>query len=41
MMGKQELAALGREGAKLKRNLEGIRLMDKPARCHHHHRHRA
>ena len=25
-MGKQELAALGREGAKLKRNLEGIRL---------------
>ena len=29
MMGKQELAALGREGAKLKRNLEGIRLMEK------------
>ena len=29
MMGKQELAALGREGAKLSRNLEGIRTMDK------------
>ena len=29
MMGKQELAALGREGAKLGRNLDGIRLMDK------------
>ena len=29
MMGKQELAALGREGEKLKRNLEGIRTMDK------------
>ncbi len=29
MMGKQELAALGREGAKLGRNLEGIRTMDK------------
>ena len=29
MMGKQELAALGREGAKLTRNLEGIRTMDK------------
>ena len=29
MMGKQELAALGREGAKLKRNLEGIREMDR------------
>jgi small subunit ribosomal protein S2 len=28
-MGKQELAALGREGVKLKRNLEGIRNMDK------------
>ena len=28
-MGKQELAALGREGAKLRRNLEGIRDMDK------------
>jgi len=28
-MGKQELAALGREGAKLLRNLEGIRTMDK------------
>jgi small subunit ribosomal protein S2 len=28
-MGKQELAALGREGAKLLRNLEGIRDMDK------------
>ena len=29
MMGKQELAALGREGEKLRRNLEGIRTMDK------------
>ena len=29
MMGKQELAALGREGAKLSRNLDGIRTMDK------------
>ena len=29
MMGKQELAALGREGAKLGRNLDGIRTMDK------------
>ena len=29
MMGKQELAALGREGAKLKRNLDGIREMDR------------
>ncbi len=29
MMGKQELAALGREGAKLTRNLGGIRDMDK------------
>ncbi len=29
MMGKQELAALGREGAKLSRNLEGIRTMEK------------
>ncbi len=28
-MGKQELAALGREGAKLRRNLEGILEMDK------------
>ncbi|MEO6872310.1 MAG: 30S ribosomal protein S2 [Chthoniobacterales bacterium] len=28
-MGKQELAALGREGAKLRRNLEGILAMDK------------
>ena len=28
-MGKQELAALGREGAKLRRNLEGIREMEK------------
>lgn len=28
-MGKQELAALGREGAKLTRNLEGIREMDR------------
>jgi small subunit ribosomal protein S2 len=28
-MGKQELAALGREGAKLRRNLEGILGMDK------------
>ncbi|MEO8351228.1 MAG: 30S ribosomal protein S2 [Chthoniobacteraceae bacterium] len=27
-MGKQELAALGREGAKLRRNLEGIRNME-------------
>ncbi len=29
MMGKQELAALGREGEKLRRNLEGIRTMEK------------
>jgi len=29
MMGKQELAALNREGAKLRRNLDGIRTMDK------------
>ncbi|MBV9128537.1 MAG: 30S ribosomal protein S2 [Verrucomicrobia bacterium] len=29
MMGKQELAALGREGAKLTRNLAGIREMDR------------
>jgi small subunit ribosomal protein S2 len=29
MMGKQELAALGREGAKLTRNLQGIREMDR------------
>ncbi|HEY5752726.1 MAG TPA: 30S ribosomal protein S2 [Chthoniobacterales bacterium] len=29
MMGKQELAAIGREGAKLTRNLEGIRDMEK------------
>jgi small subunit ribosomal protein S2 len=29
MMGKQELAALAREGAKLSRNLDGIRDMDK------------
>jgi small subunit ribosomal protein S2 len=28
-MGKQELAALRREGEKLKRNLEGIRTMEK------------
>lgn len=28
-MGKQELAALGREGVKLRRNLEGVRDMDK------------
>jgi len=29
MMGKQELSALNREGDKLRRNLEGIRTMDK------------
>lgn len=29
MMGKQELAALGREGEKLRRNLEGIRTMER------------
>ncbi len=29
MMGKQELAALNREGNKLRRNLEGIRTMDR------------
>ncbi|MDB6152655.1 MAG: rpsB, partial [Chthoniobacteraceae bacterium] len=28
-MGKKELAAMGREGEKLKRNLEGIRSMEK------------
>jgi len=29
MMGKQEVSALNREGAKLRRNLDGIRTMDK------------
>ena len=40
-MGKQELAALNREAAKLRRNLEGILEMDEVARCDGHHRHDA
>ncbi len=40
-MGKQELAALNREAAKLRRNLDGILEMSRVARRDGHHRHDA